>query len=261
MPRTSPRRASPRNPAESPHTPPSPRCKSPNAAVNANPATAAAKRPFDIHQAIPLLRKAVKPFPAAAMFELRDKGFPTLFQQLVACIISIRTRDEVSLPVALRLLEKAPDPHALAKLTVTEIDQLIHESTFHYPKAKTLHDIATKTLRDFHGQLPPDRDTLLSLPGVGPKCTSLALGIAENQPHISVDIHVHRVTNRWGYIAAKTPEKTMEALLEKLPQEYWIELNRLLVPFGKHLCTAIAPKCSACPLLQMCQQIGVKNPQ
>lgn len=232
-----------------------------NAAVNANPQTAARKRPFDIHKAIPLLRKAVSPFPAAAMFELRDLGFPTLFQQLVACIISIRTRDEVSLPVARRLLEKAPDPQSLAALTITEIDTLIRESTFHYPKAKTLHDIATKTLRDFHGQLPADRETLLALPGVGPKCTSLALGIAENQPHISVDIHVHRVTNRWGYVAAKTPEKTMEALQQKLPEEYWIEINRLLVPFGKHLCTAAAPKCSTCPLLQMCQQIGVNNPR
>lgn len=232
-----------------------------NAAVNPNPPTAAPKRPFDIHKAIRLLRKAVEPFPAAAMFELRDQGFPNLFQQLIACIISIRTRDEVSLPVARRLLEKAPDPESIASLTVTEIDQLIRESTFHYPKAKTIHDIATKTLRDFHGQLPADRETLLALPGVGPKCTSLALGIAENQPHISVDIHVHRVTNRWGYVAAKTPEKTMEALQQKLPEEYWIELNRLLVPFGKHLCTAANPHCSTCPLLQMCQQIGVKNPR
>ncbi|HVS70238.1 MAG TPA: endonuclease III [Phycisphaerae bacterium] len=220
---------------------------------------APAKRPFDIHKAIPLLREAVEPFPAAAMFELRDKGYSTLFQQLIACIISIRTRDEVSLPTAIGLFEKAATPHAIADLTVTEIDQLIHAATFHYPKAKTIHDIARKILSDFHGHLPPDRDILLALPGVGPKCASLALGVAEKQPHISVDIHVHRVTNRWGYIHAKTPEKTMLALMEKLPEEFWIELNRLLVPFGKHICTAAAPRCSTCPLLSMCQQIGVTS--
>ncbi|HVX86646.1 MAG TPA: endonuclease III [Phycisphaerae bacterium] len=213
--------------------------------------------PFDIHEAILLLRKAVQSFPAAAMFELRDKGYSTLFQQLIACIISIRTRDEVSLPTAIRLFEKAATPEPLADLTVTEIDQLIHPATFHYPKAKTIHDIARKTVRDFQGRLPSDRDTLLALPGVGPKCAALALGVAENQPHISVDIHVHRVTNRWGYIHAATPEKTMLALMQTLPQEFWIELNRLLVPFGKHLCTAAAPKCSTCPLLSMCQQVGV----
>jgi endonuclease-3 len=92
---------------------------------------------------------------------------------------------------------------------------------------------------------------------VGPKCASLALGVAAEQAHISVDVHVHRVTNRWGYVAEKTPEKTMEALMEKLPREYWIEINRLLVPFGKHVCTGVAPKCSTCPLLSMCRQVGV----
>jgi endonuclease-3 len=229
--------------------------------VNVRRGVARAKRPLDIDKAVVLLREVVKPFPAAAMFELRERGFGTLFQQLVACIISIRTRDEVSLPVSLRLLEKAATPEAVAKLSVEEIDGLIGESTFHYPKAKTIRGIATKAVEEFGGALPAEWEKLVELPGVGPKCASLSLGVAENQPHISVDVHVHRVTNRWGYVAAKTPEKTMEALMEKLPKEYWIELNRLLVPFGKHHCTAVSPKCSSCPLLSMCQQIGVKNPR
>jgi endonuclease-3 len=100
---------------------------------------------------------------------------------------------------------------------------------------------------------------LLSFQGVGPKCANLTLGIACNLPLIGVDIHVHRVTNRWGYVQAPTPEKTMVALQEKLPQPYWIEINALLVPFGKHICTGVAPKCSTCPLLEMCQQVGVTS--
>ncbi len=98
---------------------------------------------------------------------------------------------------------------------------------------------------------------LLSFPGVGPKCANLVLGIACGEPRIGVDIHVHRVTNRWGYVAATTPEKTMAALEAKLPRKYWVEINRLLVPFGKHVCTGVRPKRSTCPVLEMCRQVGV----
>jgi endonuclease-3 len=98
---------------------------------------------------------------------------------------------------------------------------------------------------------------LLSLHGVGPKCAHLVLGTACGRPYIGVDVHVHRVANRWGYVRAATPEKTMAALEEKLPQRYWVEINALLVPFGKHVCTGVAPKCSTCPLLDMCRQVGV----
>ena len=110
---------------------------------------------------------------------------------------------------------------------------------------------------DVYLTLPCDQEALLALHGVGPKCANLALGIACNIPLIGVDIHVHRVVNRWGYVQAKTPEKTMESLMEKLPQSYWVEINALLVPFGKHVCTGTSPKCSTCPLLQMCQQVSV----
>jgi endonuclease-3 len=98
----------------------------------------------------------------------------------------------------------------------------------------------------------------MSFAGVGPKCANLVLGIACDQPFISVDIHVHRVTNRWGYVKANTPEKTMVALADKLPKKHWVDINRLLVPFGKHICTGNLPKCSTCPVLEMCQQVGVK---
>lgn len=215
------------------------------------------KEPFDIERAISLLREAVRPYPKAALFELAGEGYQSVFEQLVACIISVRTRDEVTLPVSRRLFAQARTPAQLAALSEKEIDTLISDCTFHEPKSRTLRDLAQRTVKEFAGELPCDPETLQSFRGVGPKCSNLAIGIACGRALIGVDVHVHRVTNRWGYVETRTPEKTMEALQQSLPQEYWIEINALLVPFGKHICTRVRPHCSTCPLLAMCQQIGV----
>jgi endonuclease-3 len=215
------------------------------------------KRPFDIHVVMRRIRAAVADLPDAAMFALRDAGYGTVFQQLVACIISIRTTDEVSLPAALALLERAPTPRAMAALGVPAIDAAIHASSFHAPKARQIHALAERTVEEFDGTLPADGEVLQSFAGVGPKCANLALGIAADQPRISVDIHVWRVVNRWGYVVAQTPEKTLVALEAVLPRRYWIEINRRLVPFGKHVCTGLRPKCSVCPVLEYCRQVGV----
>jgi endonuclease-3 len=217
-----------------------------------------AKRPFNIDLAIRRIRNAVEPFAKAAMFELAEDGFNSPFQQLVACIISIRTYDEVMLPTARRFFERARTPEQVSRMTVDEIDELIRPSTFHERKARQIHQIARRVVEEFGGSLKCDAETLLSFEGVGPKCANLVLGIACGQPFIGVDIHVHRVTNRWGYVAAATPEKTMQALAEKLPRRYWVEINRLLVPFGKHVCTGKLPRCSTCPVLDMCRQVGVE---
>jgi endonuclease-3 len=216
------------------------------------------KKPFDIGLAVRRIRKAVKPWPKAALFELAENGFGTTFEQLVACIISIRTYDEVTLPVSRKLFERARTPAEISRLTYEELDALIRPSTFHERKASQILAIARRVLDEYGGDLPCDPEILLSFSGVGPKCAHLVLGIACGEPFISVDVHVHRVTNRWGYVKAATPEKTMVALAEKLPKRYWIEINRLLVPFGKHICTGNLPHCSTCPVLDMCQQVGVK---
>ena len=217
------------------------------------------KKSFDIDKTLKLISKAVEPWPKAAMFELAEEGFNSPFEQLVACIISIRTYDEVSLPTARKLFARARTPAQISQLAIEEIDELIHTCTFHERKAAQIHAIALRVLDEFKGNLPCDSETLLSFAGVGPKCANLALGIACGEPVISVDIHVHRVTNRWGYVKATVPEKTMLALEGKLPQKHWIDINRLLVPFGKHICTGTLPKCSTCPVLDMCQQVGVKS--
>jgi endonuclease III len=216
------------------------------------------KRPFDIDDMMRRLRRVTKPFTPAAMFQLADEGFDSVFEILVACIISIRTFEEVTLPVSRKLFAVARTPAQVSKLSRKEIDDLIHACTFHEPKAKQIHDIATRAVEEFDGKVPCDFTVLTSFHGVGPKCANLVLGIACNDPHgIGVDIHVHRVTNRWGYVLAKTPEATMIQLETRLPKKYWVEINKLLVPFGKKICTAKLPKCSTCPLLEYCRQVGV----
>ncbi len=215
------------------------------------------KRPFDIRRAVELLREAVRPLPKAAMFQLADEGHRSVFQMLVACIISIRTRDETTVPVARRLFAQAATPAEMSRISAEEIDRLIHECTFHEAKARQIRDIARIAVEKFGGVVPCDADSLRSFRGVGPKCANLVLGIACGEPAIGVDIHVHRVTNRWGIVRESTPEKTMARLARMLPTEFWIEINALLVPFGKHVCTGTLPKCSTCPLNAMCRQIGV----
>ncbi|NJO42260.1 MAG: endonuclease III [Cyanobacteria bacterium RU_5_0] len=205
------------------------------------------------------IREAVRPFPKAAMFELAAQGYRSPFEQLIACIISIRTYDETSLPVAQRLFDRARTPAEMIHLTPPEIDDLIQDCTYHEPKSRQIWAIAYQLIAHHNGVLPCDTELMRSFSGVGPKCANLTMGIACGQPCISADIHVHRVTNRWGYVQTRTPEKTLTALEAKLPQAYWIEINELLVPFGKHICTGNLPKCSTCPVLKMCQQVDVKN--
>ncbi len=219
------------------------------------------KVPFDIDQAMEHLRKAVRPYPPAALFQLADEGFSSAFEQLLACIISIRTLDETTLESAHRLFARARTPAEVHALKATEIDGLIHPSTFHDAKARQMAAIARIVEEKHGGNLPCDFEVLTSFAGVGPKCANLVLGIACKVPRVSVDVHVHRITNRWGYVQSTSPEQTMVVLEEKLPKKYWIEINRLLVPFGKHVCTGTRPHCSTCLLLELCEQVGIKKSQ
>lgn len=215
------------------------------------------KEPFGIEIALQRIERAVSGFPKAALFELADDGYRTPFEQLVACIISIRTYDEVTIRVGRKLFERARTPEKVLGLTVEEIDRLIYPSTFHERKAPQIREIARRLVNEYGGTLPCDEELILSFAGVGIKCANLTLGIACGQEKISVDVHVHRITNRWGYVKTNSPEKTTLALVEVLPRAYWLEINRLLVPFGKHICTGDLPRCSTCPVLDMCQQVGV----
>lgn len=212
---------------------------------------------FDIDHVIEQVRAAIAPFPKAAMFELADAGFDSLFEQLVACIISIRTYDEVSVVVARRLFALARTPAQVAQLPLGELVDCLAASTFGDRKAEQILAIAQQIETDYGGELPADPTVLKRFNGVGPKCAHLALGVACQLPYISVDVHVHRVTNRWGYVRSRTPEQTLLALEAQLPKPYWVEINSLLVPFGKHICRGSQPRCYSCPVASSCAQVGV----
>ena len=215
------------------------------------------KKAFDLSQVISSIEKAVAPYPKAAMFELYERGYNTLFEQLVSCVISIRTLDETTIPVSLRLFAEARTPGQLLNLPAGRLEELLYGSTFPGQKAATISGIAQAAQDQYKGELPADYDKLTELKGVGPKCANLSLGVATGYAAISVDVHVHRVVNRWGVFATRQPEQTMLALEKWVPREEWININRLLMPFGKHICTGPAPHCSTCPVLDYCLQVGV----
>ena len=215
------------------------------------------KKPFDLKIVLKRIEKAVAPFPKAAMFELYERGYTSLFEQLISCIISIRTLDETTIPVSERLFAVARTPKALLKLSPQKLEDLLYGCTFPGQKAYTMLGVAKAAEEEYGGNLPADFEKLISLKGVGPKCANLALGVAAKKAAISVDVHVHRVVNRWGWIQTSQPEQTMQVLEERVPQKQWIDINRLLMPFGKNICKGRLPHCSTCPVLEFCEQVGV----
>jgi endonuclease-3 len=214
-------------------------------------------RDFPIHSVLARCAEAVADKPPAAMFGLRDEGYGSLYEQLISSLISVRTYDETSTEVSRRLFARARTPQAMIGLEREELIALIAEATFAPAKADQILTISRQIVEDHGGETPAEYEQLIAFKGVGPKVASLALGVALNQPNIAVDIHVHRITNRWGYVATANPNKTRDALAEKLPQDLWVEINRVLVPFGKHVCTGNRPKCYSCPVEKECAKIGV----
>jgi len=213
--------------------------------------------PFDIDEVFRRLRVALAGRPKAAMFDLRDRGYRSPFEQLVASLISARTRDETTLVVCERLFAEARTPAAMAALPEDRLAALLRGATFPEPKARDIKELSRRILAEHGGVVPDAPEALMAFHGVGPKIAALTLAVGFGIPALAVDIHVHRITNRWGYVAARTPERTMMALLAILPRHYWVEINERLVPFGKWICTGERPRCSTCPLASMCARVGV----
>jgi endonuclease III len=179
------------------------------------------------------------------------------FRILISTMISLRTKDEVTLPASNRLLAKADSPAALAELSEEEIAELIYPAGFYKTKAKNIKQTAL-LLAENGGEVPADRDKLLELPGVGRKTANLVLNLGYGIDAICVDTHVHRISNRTGWVRTETPEQTEYALMKVLPKRYWIEINELLVSFGQKICTPVSPFCSRCGLREnYCLQTGV----
>jgi endonuclease-3 len=210
----------------------------------------------EIHLAINILRREV-PQWETPIVTLMAETYESPFRVLISCILSLRTQDATTAKASHRLFAVADSPQTMIRLSAKRIERLIFPVGFYKTKAKNIVEICRTLLDRYDGRVPDEIDELLKLKGVGRKTANLVVTLGYKKPGICVDTHVHRISNRWGYVKTTTPEKTEFALRAQLPKPYWIEYNDLLVRFGQHLCRPISPICSACPVEKYCDRIGV----
>lgn len=179
------------------------------------------------------------------------------FKILIACLLSLRTKDQTTGPAAARLFALADTPAGILALPSRDVERAIFPVGFYRTKAKVLHEVCRDLLARFDGAVPSDLDALLTLHGVGRKTANLVVTFGFDLPGICVDTHVHRISNRLGFVATEAPDQTELALRAKLPRRHWIGLNDLLVGFGQNLCHPTSPHCSTCPVSRSCLRIGV----
>jgi endonuclease III len=177
----------------------------------------------------------------------------------VACLLSLRTQDTTTGPAAARLFALADTPHAMLELSARTIERAIYPVGFYRTKARVILGLSRDLLDRFDGGVPDDIDALLTLKGVGRKTANLVVTLGFDKPGICVDTHVHRISNRLGYVRTRTPDETEMALRAKLPPRYWIGYNDLLVTFGQNVCAPVSPKCSVCPVARLCRRVGVRT--
>ena len=181
------------------------------------------------------------------------------YKVLISCILSLRTKDRTTALASKRLFKKASSPNSLVKLPLSRIKKLIYPVGFYNNKAKTILEISKRIISEYKGRVPSTLDGLISLKGVGRKTANLVLGLSYNIPSICVDTHVHRISNRLGWIDTKTPFESEQALEKVFPQRYWIRLNTILVAFGQNICLPVSPLCSRCYVRDFCRRKGVKT--
>ena len=177
----------------------------------------------------------------------------------MACLLSLRTQDTTTGPAAARLFALADTPHAMLELSARTIERAIYPVGFYRTKARVIRGLSRDLLERFDGGVPDDIDALLTLKGVGRKTANLVVTLGFDKPGICVDTHVHRISNRLGYVRTRTPDETEMALRAKLPSRYWIGYNDLLVTFGQNVCAPVSPKCSVCPVARWCRRVGVRT--
>ncbi len=221
-----------------------------------NPLSKSKRASFNIDRFLDVLKQQYRQWDAPVITLIASHG-GTPFEVLVATILSLRTKDEVTAMAAKRILTTANTPANLLALDEKTIAKLIYPVGFYPTKAKQLRKICRILIDTYDGKVPDDMDHLLALPGVGRKTANLVLVEGFGQEAICVDTHVHRISNRIGYVQTKTPEQTEFALRKKLPRQYWVIYNELLVAFGQVLCRPLSPWCSRCPVVDMCPRRGV----
>ena len=207
---------------------------------------------IDIDKIVKLLKDAKQ--PQSEFVKLMD-SFKNPYLVLIACILSLRTNDKTTYPATLRMLELAKTPKEMKNVSQEELAKAIYPVGFYENKARQIIELSKTIDEELNGQVPDEIEDLIKFKGVGRKTANLVLSLGFNKPAICVDVHVHRIFNRLGYIKTKTPEETEFALREKLPQKYWIDINTLLVTHGQNVCKPIKPKCSECPIARYCAKI------
>lgn len=207
---------------------------------------------IDIDKIVSLLKDAKQ--PQSEFVKLMD-SFKNPYLVLIACILSLRTNDKTTYPATLRMLELAKTPKEMKNVSVEDLSKAIYPVGFYENKARQIIELSKTIDEELGGKVPDEIEDLIKFKGVGRKTANLVLSLGFNKPAICVDVHVHRIFNRLGYIKTKTPEETEFALREKLPQKYWIDINTLLVTHGQNVCKPIKPKCSECPIARYCAKI------
>jgi endonuclease-3 len=210
-----------------------------------------------IHKAWPLLKRQVKDLEVPWLEQMAGPRHRDPFKILISCILSLRTQDRTTGKASERLYRLASDAKAMSTLPVRMIEKAIYPVGFYKVKAKRIKEISRTIVEKYNLKVPDQLEELLKLKGVGRKTANLVITLGYRKDGICVDTHVHRITNRWGYVSTKTPEQTEFALREKLPRKYWHEINGLLVAFGQGICKPISPLCSVCRINIFCDRIGV----
>src|SRR4030042_2190898 len=197
-----------------------------------------------ILKTIKLVRKQIKSFKIPSVTVVSGQKDP--YQVLISCILSLRTKDKTTVEASRRLFKVADNPYSMVKLSQSRIKKLIYPVGFYRNKSRTILGISAKIIKDSSGRVPHTLEGLLALNGVGRKTANLVLGLGFNIPAICVDTHVHRISNRLGWVKTKKPEETEEALKKIIPRWHWIDLNTRLATFGQNICLPVSPFCSKC---------------
>lgn len=210
-----------------------------------------------IESVILLLRKYTLKFNRPAIVQIIDEFGPDPYLILICCLLSLRAKDAATIPVCRILFKLAKTPLELVSLSLPDLEKIIYPLGFYRNKARIVKSVSADLLERFDGKVPASEEQLLSIKGIGRKTANAVLGYAFKIPSICVDVHVHRIANRLGWVTTKTPEQTEDRLKQLVPEKYWIELNSLMVMWGQNVCVPASPFCSHCAIAQLCPKIGV----
>ncbi len=215
------------------------------------------KKSEKINKILKILKKKYPSHSKTTLNRMRTK--PNAFKILISCLLSLRARDENTEKVSRALFQVASTPKTIASMPTKKLEKIIFSSGHYHKKAQALKHVSKELIKRFKGKVPKTREELISIKHIGPKTANIVLAFAYGKSVIPVDVHVHVIANRLGWVKTKTAEKTEPELMEIIPQKYYADLNAILVQFGKEICITTSPKCSICPISKDCPKTDVKR--